>query len=425
MPTRATNQLLVEDDKVAGRVPPGIERARHWIAQARHLWRMRVKILLWALAGGGAAALLTLKICAFEATVQIMPPDSGAGGLSALAVPAMLKSPGMAGLAGLAGDMLGVKSTGALYVRVLQSRVVEDNIVDHFYLRAKYGKKYFEDARNVLEDQTKINEDKKSGVLSITVRNRDAAFASSLAGAYVHELDMVMLQVTTSAARRERMFIEQRMQEEKRVLDDAELRFSQFASSSMALDIPQQTRVMVETAARLQGEMIAAKAEAEGLEQIYTAENTRMKTLRSRIAELQKAINKINTGGMVKGAAPDPSSPYPSVKNLPLVGVEWTNLFRNTKIHETVFELLTQQYEVARIQEAREIPTVKVLDVPVVPERRHPRPKIVMGIGVLLGALLACIGLLLQYKWNNLSEDDPWRHFLAHPFSGGDEFSGN
>jgi capsule polysaccharide export protein KpsE/RkpR len=300
--------------------------------------------------------------------------------------------------------------------------VVEDNIIDHFDLRKRYRDKYWEDARNTLEKRTTISEDKKSGVISITVRDSDAKIASELAGAYVRELDLVMLKVSTSAARRERVFIEQRLQEEKKVLDDAETRFSQFASSSMALDIPQQTRVMVETAARLQGEMIAAQAEAEGLEQIYTAENTRVKTLRSRISELQKALNKINSGGVAKGAAPDPSSPYPSVKNLPLVGVEWTSLYRNTKIHETVFELLTQQYEVARIQEAREIPTVKLLDVPVVPEKRHPRPKLVIAIGTFISLVLACFGVFLQYRWNQRGPDDPWRYLFTHLFRRDDDF---
>ena len=154
-----------------------------------------------------------------------------------------------------------------------------------------------------------------------------------------------MVRVSTSAARREREFIEQRLAEEKKSLDDAEQRFSRFASNSMALDVPQQTRVMVESAARLQGELIAARAELQSLEQVYALENPRVRSLRARIAELQRELGRLNTGAGIA----DSSNPYPAVSKLPSLGVEWTDLYRETKIHETVFEMLTQQYESARL----------------------------------------------------------------------------
>jgi hypothetical protein len=131
------------------------------------------------------------------------------------------------------------------------------------------------------------------------------------------------------------------------------------------------------------------------------------------VNELQRALDKLNTGRDTTAAAGDSSNSYPSVKSLPLVGIQWTDLYRNTKIHETVYELLTQQYEVARIQEAREIPTVKLLDAAVVPEKRHPDPANVIGLGAIIGIILAGIGQLLQYRWNNWDVYDPRRVFLA------------
>lgn len=378
----------------------------------RYLRSRGRQILFWTVIGTIIAAVLTIKICKYDATAQIMPPDSSGGGLEALALPALAKSPGLAGLAGLAGGLLGTKSTGALFTKVLLSRTVEDSLIDRFDLRKRYHTKYWEDARDKLESRTTIAEDKKSGVISVTVKDRDPQFAATITNAYVTELDHVMLQVATSAARRERVFIEQRLGEEKKVLEDAEQRFSKFASSSMALDIPQQTRVMVESAARLQGELIAARAEMEGLEQIYTGENTRVRTVQARVNELQRALDRINTGADKTETGND-SNPYPSVKKLPLVGLEWTDLYRNTKIHETVYELLTQQYEVARIQEAREIPTVKVLDPAVAPEKRHPSPTMVIVVGALLSLLLACIGQSVKCAWEKWDADDPRRVFLA------------
>lgn len=410
MALTTTNKLIEKppDTPIAG------ERWQwsSWIDAFDYLWYSWIKIALWALVGLLFSIVLAFRICKYPATAQLMPPDSSSGGgLAQLALPGIIKSPGLAGLAGMAGDLLGGKTTGALFTKVLQSRTVEDELVKRFDLRRHYHKTYWEDARAKLESNTSIVEDKKSGVLAITVKDRDPQFAATLAGAYVDALDHLMSQVSTSAARRERIFIEQRLAEEKTALDDAEEKFSRFSSNTMALDVPEQTRVMVEASARLQGELIAARSELEGLQQVYTPENTRVKTVQARINELERSLAKINTGSPT--GATSATNPYPSIKNMPLVGVQWTDLYRSTKIHETVYELLRQQYEVARIQEAREIPAVKILDEPAVPEERHPGIPLVVLVGTLISMMLACTGLLLQRRWRSWDPDDPRRILLA------------
>ncbi len=114
--------------------------------------------------------------------------------------------------------------------------------------------------------------------------------------------------------------------------------------------------------------MIATRAQLEGLKQTYTEENIRVRSVQAHVNELERELAKLNSGRT--SSVQDPTSPYPSVKTLPLLGVKWADLFRNSKIRETVVELLTQQYEMARIQEAKEIPSVKVLDPASTPERK-------------------------------------------------------
>ena len=336
-----------------------------WTDALYHLWLQRRQIFRWVLLGFVLSLIVAWRYPKYESTAQIMPPDSGGSGLASL-VPALSKSPG---LIGMAGDMMGMKSTSAIFARVLESRTVQDHLIDRFDLSKRYDKSYWEDARKKLTKRTSISEDKKSGVIAISVQDHDAALATELANAYVEELGSVMAKVSTSAARRERIFIEQRLADENSNLQDAERQFSQFASTNMALDVPEQTKVTVEAAARLQGELIASKAQLEGLKQTYTEENIRVKSVQAHVNELERELAKINSGRA--SSVQDPTSPYPSVKNLPLLGVKWADLYRQTKIRETVVELLTQQYEMARIQEAKEIPSVKVLDPASTPERRE------------------------------------------------------
>jgi hypothetical protein len=387
--------------------------------------------------GAAITPFFIYKYCAFEASVALMPPDSGQSGLSSL-LPALSRAPGLAAgggsaLAGMAGDMLGMKSTGALFAKVLQSRTVEDAIVDRFDMQrrlpppvedvlrrrlpwaASVAKGRRVDARKILNEKTRIEEDKKSGVVSIYVKDKDAARARDIANEYVTQLNKALTGVMNTAAGREKDFIQNRLREEEALLQKAEKDLSEFSSGSMAFDPTQQMRVTVESAARLQGELIQARAELQGLEQIYTSENVRVKSLRARIGELEQEMRKIN-GGRAGGARD--AFPYPSAKDLPALGVKWADLYRESKIHETVFEMLTQQYEVARIQEAKETPTAKVLDAAVLPEKTLPRPWMVMLIGTLTSVILGCAGVLLQDRWQAWDAEDPRKLLLSNMYFG-------
>jgi capsule polysaccharide export protein KpsE/RkpR len=404
---------------------PGIPASDHrhssWIETVIQLWSHRLRIGVWTAVGMIMFAGLAMVICKYEATAQLMPPDSNApSGLAALAAPLLGKTDGGAigGMLG-AGDVLGsTKGSGALFTKVLLSQTIQNQLIKDNNLLEHYHLKYLEDARIKLTSRTTIMEDKKSMVLTIMVRDKESDMAQRLVDAYIKQLDQVMARVATSAARRERIFLEQRLADEKKVLQESEQQFSKFASSNMTLDVPQQTKVTVEAAARLQGEMIDARSQLEALEQIYAPDNVRVKSLRARIGALSRDLAKINSGRVMSEVAQDPANPYPSVKNLPLIGVQWTELYRNTKIHETVFELLTQRYEVARIQEAKDMPTVKILDPPSVSERKYPRISQVILLGTILSFLLACFGVYLKNRWDRLDPQDPRRVLLSRIYGG-------
>ena len=144
-------------------------------------------------------------------------------------------------------------------------------------------------------------------MISITVTDGNPQRARDVAQGYVEELDRLVSQVSTSSARRERMFIEQRLATVKADLEDAEKQFSAFASKNTALDIKEQTRSMVESAAVLQGQMIAAQSELQSLAQIYTSNNVRVRALQARVDELKRHCS--NWGAQIPPCSPMPPPP--------------------------------------------------------------------------------------------------------------------
>ncbi len=398
---------------------PEQESTQSWMDYSRLLLARRKTLFRVAWIALVCSAVIALLIPSrYESTLRIMPPDSQNNAATLLAAMSGNKNiPG--GLTSLAGNLFGLKNTSALFTDLLHSRTVQDHLVQKFNLQKVYSARYLQDARKKLASRTDVSEDRKSGVITIAVTDHDRQRARDMAQAYVDELDHLVASVNTSSAHRERVFIEQRLASVKQDLQRAEAELGEFSSKNSTLDVNQQARAAVESAAELQGQLIAAKSELESLQQVYSDNNIRVRSLNARIGELQRQLNKMSgTGSPVPGIPIEgqQNAVFPSLKQIPLLGVRWLDLYRNARMQETVFELLTSQYEIARIEEAKSIPVVRVIDPPDMPERKSfpPRGLITIG-GTLLALACACGLLILRDKWHRLDGSDPRRQ-LAEEF---------
>jgi capsule polysaccharide export protein KpsE/RkpR len=346
-----------------------------------------------------------------------MPPDNQSGSGLAMVATMMSGAAGVtsgSGLAGMAGDLLGLKSTSDVFVGILNSRTVQDKLIQQFDLRKLYGDRRMEDAREDLADHTTISVDRKSQIISIKVKDKNPQRAAAMAQAYLEELNRLVAELSTSSARRERIFLEGRLQDVNRDLEAAEKDFSQFASKNTAIDVKEQGKATVEAAAMLQGQLIAAQSQYEGLREIYTDNSSRARTIKARINELQRQLEKLGGKGESTTTISDEpgESMYPSIRKLPLLAVSWADLYRRTKIQETVLEALTKEYEMAKVQEAKEIPTVKVLDTAYIPDKKSFPPRLALIVlGTILGLGFGVAWVLGNETWQETDANDPRKMF--------------
>jgi len=400
------------------------DRAAHEQAMAnlRLLWESRG--FLGRIIGVGLvlSVVIALLISSrYQSVTRLMPPDnqSASGGLAMAAAALSGGGAGVGGLGGMASELLGLKSTSDLLVGVLSSRTVEDKIVQQFDLRKVYGCSRVEDARKVLAAKTDVSIDRKSQIITIGVTDKSPQRAAAMGQAYVEELNRTFAEVSTSAARRERVFLEGRLQAVSKDLEASEKEFSQFASKNTAIDIKEQGKAMVDAAATLQGQLIAARSELEGLRQLYADGNVRVRSAQARVAELEDQLKMV--GGKDESASPGNATQsdtlYPSIRKLPLLGVTYADLFRKTKVQEAVFETLTQEYEMAKVQEAKEIPSVKVLDPPNVPERKSFPPRTIISLlGAALAFLLGVSWVFGRRAWEHTDPADPAKMLAQEVF---------
>ena len=362
-----------------------IWRRRRWLAKV---------IGVSTLVAVGIALLIPNK---YTSTAQLMPPDSQALSstslLSALAGGPIVPS--------FTGGLMNARTPSGTFIGILNSQTAQDDIINRFDLRSVYHCKFYFNARKILTARTTIAEDKKSGIISIAVMDADRNRARDITEAYIEELDKLINKVSTSSARRERIFLEERIKSVKSDLDASSLALSKFSSRNATMDPQKQGEATVDAAGKLQGELIMAQSELSGLKAMYTDDNVRIRQARARVDELQRQLRKMSgLGEDVDGATLKSDQLLPSVRKLPILGFTYYDLYRQVAMQDTIYQTLTRQYELAKVQEAKEIPPVKVLDEPDVPERKSsPHRAIIVIFGALISAFAGITWITSLELW--------------------------
>ncbi len=363
----------------------------------RRRW-LAIVTLIGTLVAIGVALLLPNE---YTSIAQLMPPNAQT--LSGVSLLDPLAGPNSSSLR---AGLLQENSPGALAIAVLSSRTIQDNIVNSLDLRSVYHSKFQVDARKSLAERTQLTEDKKSGIVTIAVTDKDKYRARAIAQAYVDNLNQLVNTLSTSSARRERIFLEQRLKSVKADLDASTQQLSTFSSRNKTFDPEKQGEATVEAASKLQGEMISAESELSGLEATYSGDNVRVRAARARVEELQSQLRRM--GGLAEegnSAEPGDGQLLPSVRELPLLGATYYTLYRQVEISQTLYETLSKQYELARVEEAKEIPVIKVLDAPNLPERRSfPHRSIFALVGMLFSGIVGVAWIVMRKMWE-LTDD--------------------
>jgi len=287
----------------------------------------------------------------------------------------------------------------------LESRSVADAIINKFNLMQKWEIEYRNDVYKKLENRTKIDVDRKNGIISISVEDEDPKVAAAMANTYVEALDRINRRVHTSSGHRKRVFLEERLKKVKEDLARAETELKAFQEKYKLIAIDEQAKAAIQGAAKIKGEIIAAQTELEVLKQFGTEKQNEAVMLKSKIAELQKQLYKIEAGNPAKDEF------YIPFKQMPTLALQLARLMREAKIQEEVFKLLTSQYELAKIEEAKDVNTIQVLDRAIPPDRKSsPNRRLIVILSTLAAFFIAVfLAFFLEYI-DRIKTDDPDRY---------------
>jgi uncharacterized protein involved in exopolysaccharide biosynthesis len=319
----------------------------------------------------------------YTATTSVLPPQQASSTGSAL----LAQFGGLSSVASLAGGSLGLKNPNDLQIAMLKSRTVEDAMVDRFHLMELFEVKYRSDARKKFENVVDIDSGPKDGLIRISVTDRSPQRAAEMANGYVEEFKRLSATLAVTEASQRRLFFEQQLTQAKDNLAHAEEDLKKTGQRTGLVQLDSQTRATIELLANLRGQIAAKEVEISGMRSFATGENPDLQMAEQQLAGLRS--QEARMGAASEGAT---SSLIPK-GNMQEAGIEYIRKLRDVKYFETILDLLARQYEVAKVDEARQGATVQIVDRAIVPDRRSS-PKRTL---IVLGA--AAFGIFLGVFW--------------------------
>lgn len=337
-----------------------------------------------------AYGLITKPI--FEAKTTILPPQQQQSSAAA-----MLSQQG--GLAGAAGASLGIKNPNDLYVAMLQSRSIADPLIGKFKLQEVYEAETLTDTRRKLADSSKIASG-KDGLISIAVEDYSPELAAKLANAYVEELRSLTKTLAVTEAGQRRQYFETQLNKTKKELADAEVALKQTQEKTGVLQLEAQGKATMEALASLRAQIASRQVQLSAMRNFATEQNPDYQRVRAELGGLQQQLN-----ALTKGSNED--DVLVSRAKAPEIAVEYLRKVRDLKYQETLFELLSKQYELAKLDEARDGANIQILDVATPPEKKSkPKRALLILIAGMGGFFLACISAFVLEAINK-SKADP------------------
>ncbi|MGC2369635.1 MAG: GNVR domain-containing protein [Candidatus Sulfotelmatobacter sp.] len=332
------------------------------------------------------AAIVSLLLpVQYEAKIALLPPAQNSSIGSSLL--GQLGSIGALGsLASLAGGSLGIKNPADMYVSLLQSRTVEDAMIQRFGLMKEYHVKKMSEARKAFEHHTTAVAGTKDGLIRLTVEDHDPKRAAELANGYVEEFRRLSASLAITEAARRRLFFQQQVEQAKQSLTAAEDAMTKTQQSTGVLQIDSQARALIESAAVLRAQVMAKEVQIEGMRSFATDDNPNLVLAKQQLAALQAQLERV--AGSQSDAGSDINLSKGRVTGS---GMEYLRKYRDLKYQETVFELLAKEYEVAKLDEAREGSIVQVVDPAVPPDTKSSPHRTLIVLGATIVAFFVAV----------------------------------
>ena len=359
----------------------------------------RKRLIFWVTAAFAILAVIISLVLPerYTATVTLLPPQQNSSIGAALAS----QLGNLGGVAALAGGSLGLKNPNDMFVGMLKSRTVEDAMIQQFGLMQEYHKRYLSDARKAFEKRAGVDGSGKDGLIHISVEDHDPKRAAELANGYVDQFRIQSQRLAITEASQRRLFFEQELEQAKNNLANAEEALKETEQKTGLIQLDSQSRALIELAASLRAQITEREVQIQGMQMYATGENAQLVQAQRELESLRAQLAKLG------GAEDNPAGELLVPKGLvPEASLEYIRKLRDVKYNETIFEILARQFEVAKLDEAKQGALIQVVDSAVPPDKRSfPKRGLIVIGATVLGFFIGAFTALFQAGFRRLKDD--------------------
>lgn len=348
-------------------------------------------ILLFAIAGVGAAIAFALLSPPWYAARLTVVPSQKSQDAAALSLASKLP----VALDSFSTDVQRIQA-------VLTSASVTDEVIKKFDLQKRYESEHLELARKELWEHCSVSVDRKSSVVTLICEDKDPALAMAMAGFFGEVGNRVFGRVSASSAREERKFLEAQVAKARKDVDGSSQKLREFQEQHKVVDLPEQSKAVISAMASIKGEMVSKQLELSYLSSFSARTESGVVQLQQQIAIMDAKLKQLESSQRAasSGSAAKNADFFPDAMKVPELRFELEQLLREQKIQETVFFLMTQRYEMAKVDEARDTSTFQILDHPTLPTyRSRPARRRIALIGLVAGLALAAAWIIVPAWW--------------------------
>jgi uncharacterized protein involved in exopolysaccharide biosynthesis len=356
------------------------------------LAKYKKTILGVTLGAGIVAALISSALPKeFKATTRLMPPQQQTGASALLSQ--------LGGISGAAAGVAGLKNPNDLYIGMLNSRTVADNLIARFDLKKAYGLDSQERTRSELAEHSSISSS-RDGLISIEVLDNDQKRAAPLANAYVEELVKLTKRLAVTEAGQRRLFYERQLEKAKNDLANAEVKLKGAIDTRGFVSVDAESRGVAETVAKMHAQVSAKEIQLRSMSAFVTPDNPAYRQVQEELVSLRAQLAKLENGRPASAAPADAGQ---------VQGLENVRTLRDVKYYQMLYELLAKQYELARLDEAKDTSIIQVLDPAVEPERKSKPRRAFIVLCSMAFAFIASVVFAFMSEARRQAMLDPER----------------
>lgn len=340
----------------------------------------------------------------YTAEVVLLPPQQNSS--TAAALSSQLNN--LSGMAALAGSSLGLKNPNELYVGMFRSRTVEDAMIQHYSLQQEYRAKTLSEARKLFERHSTVDGESKDGLLRISVVDHNPRRAAELANGYAEQFHLLSDHLAITEAAQRRSFFEKQLKKAKDNLADSEEALKATEQKTGLIQLDAQARALISSATALRAQIAAKEVQIQGMQTYATGQNAQLAEAQQELKALRAQLEKL-------GGTEESNDELMVPKGLvPEVGLQYVRKLRDVKYYEAIFDILARQYEVAKLDEAKEGAIFQVVDPAVIPDAKSfPRRTIIVIVSTLVGFLIGLIVVYVELGYMRLQTHPTYSRKLA------------